>query len=110
MSAQELRTRIEELSSEIALQKRLLTKLEQDKSVAQGQLNAVIDPVAQLPLEISTEIFSNVSSRPRRAIRPSRKITGRRAVKTVTPPYRRRSCFSLKRYGNGTVESVYGSP
>ncbi|KAJ7302093.1 hypothetical protein DFH08DRAFT_906039 [Mycena albidolilacea] len=57
MSAQQLRTRIEELSSEIALQKRLLKKLQQDKSVALGQLNAVMDPVARLPLEISSEIF-----------------------------------------------------
>ncbi|KAJ7896283.1 hypothetical protein B0H14DRAFT_3853687 [Mycena olivaceomarginata] len=57
MSAQQLRTRIEELSSEIALQKKLLKKLEQDKSIAQGQLNAVLDPVARLPLEISSEIF-----------------------------------------------------
>ncbi|KAJ7302073.1 hypothetical protein DFH08DRAFT_1089973 [Mycena albidolilacea] len=57
MSAQQLRTQIEELSSEIALQKKLLKKLEQDKSIAQGQLNAVVDPVARLPLEISSEIF-----------------------------------------------------
>jgi hypothetical protein len=57
MSAQQLRARIEELSSEIALQKKLLKKLEQDKSIAQGQLNAVVDPVTRLPLEISSEIF-----------------------------------------------------
>ncbi|KAJ7896297.1 hypothetical protein B0H14DRAFT_2292913, partial [Mycena olivaceomarginata] len=45
------------LSSEIALQKRLLKKLQQDKSAALGQLNAVMDPVARLPLEILSEIF-----------------------------------------------------
>ncbi|KAJ7896312.1 hypothetical protein B0H14DRAFT_3425669 [Mycena olivaceomarginata] len=57
MSAQQLRTQIKELSSEIALQKKLLKKLQQDKSVALGQLNTVMDPVAQLPLEISSKIF-----------------------------------------------------
>ncbi|KAJ7896344.1 hypothetical protein B0H14DRAFT_2333362 [Mycena olivaceomarginata] len=43
MSAQELHTHIEELSSEITLQKKLL--------------NTVMDPLARLPLEISSEIF-----------------------------------------------------
>jgi hypothetical protein len=52
-----LRARIEEISSEIDLQKELLRKLERDKSVAQRQLNSVVDPVARLPLEISSEIF-----------------------------------------------------
>jgi hypothetical protein len=57
MSAQVLRARIEELSSEITLQKKLLKQLEHDKSLVQGQLNAVMDPLARLPLEISSEIF-----------------------------------------------------
>jgi hypothetical protein len=57
MSAQELRARIEELSSEITLQKKLLKQLEHDKSLVQGQLNAVVDPLERLPLEISSEIF-----------------------------------------------------
>ncbi|KAJ7302081.1 hypothetical protein DFH08DRAFT_906008 [Mycena albidolilacea] len=52
-----LRARIEEISSEIDLQKELLRKLERDRSVAQRQLNSVVDPVARLPLEISSEIF-----------------------------------------------------
>ncbi|KAJ7896372.1 hypothetical protein B0H14DRAFT_2201513, partial [Mycena olivaceomarginata] len=49
--------RIEELSSEITLQKKLLKQLEHDKSLVQGQLNAVVDPLEQLPLGISLEIF-----------------------------------------------------
>ncbi|KAF7328749.1 hypothetical protein MVEN_02503600 [Mycena venus] len=57
MSLQELRARIEEISIEIELQKKLLKKLEHDKRVFQRQLNAVQDPVARLPLEISSEIF-----------------------------------------------------
>ncbi|KAJ7218876.1 hypothetical protein B0H12DRAFT_327182 [Mycena haematopus] len=61
MSVQELRARIEILSSEIELQtelfKTLLEKLERDKRLAQRQLNEAVDPVARLPLEISSEIF-----------------------------------------------------
>ncbi|KAJ7902854.1 hypothetical protein B0H14DRAFT_2329532, partial [Mycena olivaceomarginata] len=59
--ADQLRTRISDLDTEIDLQKRLLRKLEDDKRIAQRQLNAVLnavlDPVARLPLEISSEIF-----------------------------------------------------
>jgi hypothetical protein len=55
--AQQLRARIDELSSEIDLQKELLKKLEQDGSLACRQLNAVMDLVARLPLEISSEIL-----------------------------------------------------
>jgi hypothetical protein len=54
---QELRARIDKLSAEIELQKELLKKLEHDKSLVQRQLNAALDPVARLPLEISSEIF-----------------------------------------------------
>ncbi|KAJ6510679.1 hypothetical protein C8R45DRAFT_394367 [Mycena sanguinolenta] len=57
MSIEELRARIVKLDGEIELQKQLLKKLEQEKSLAQGQLNAVLDPVARLPLEISSEIL-----------------------------------------------------
>ncbi|KAJ7853674.1 hypothetical protein B0H14DRAFT_780968 [Mycena olivaceomarginata] len=57
MSAQELRTRIDKLSIEIDLQKEILKKLERDRSLARRQLNAVVDPVARLPLEISSKIF-----------------------------------------------------
>ncbi|KAF8198302.1 hypothetical protein K438DRAFT_1967043 [Mycena galopus ATCC 62051] len=55
--AKELRARFEELASEIELQKQLLKKLEHDKHLAQSQLNAVVDPIARLPVEISSEIF-----------------------------------------------------
>ncbi|KAJ7682418.1 hypothetical protein DFH06DRAFT_1030336, partial [Mycena polygramma] len=54
---EELRSRIEALSSEIVLQKESPRKLERDKSSLQGQLNAVLDPLARLPLELSSEIF-----------------------------------------------------
>ncbi|KAJ7242400.1 hypothetical protein B0H12DRAFT_1221390, partial [Mycena haematopus] len=57
MSAQELRARIMKLDTEIELQRELLKKLEHDKSLAQRQLNAVLDPIARLPLEICSEIF-----------------------------------------------------
>ncbi|KAJ7682403.1 hypothetical protein DFH06DRAFT_1030318 [Mycena polygramma] len=53
----QLRARIEALSSLIDLQRELLRNLERDKSVAQRQLNAVLDPMARLPVEISSEIF-----------------------------------------------------
>ncbi|KAJ6531280.1 hypothetical protein B0H19DRAFT_1191047 [Mycena capillaripes] len=39
------------------LQKEVLKKLECEKSLAQRQLNTVLDPMARLPLEISSEIF-----------------------------------------------------
>ncbi|KAF7375485.1 F-box domain-containing protein [Mycena sanguinolenta] len=57
MSVEELRTRIVQLDSEIERQRKLLKKLEKDKSLVQRQLNAVLDPVARLPVEISSEIF-----------------------------------------------------
>ncbi|KAJ7302114.1 hypothetical protein DFH08DRAFT_978219 [Mycena albidolilacea] len=52
-----LRARIDESSAEIAVYKMLLKKLEQDRSLVQRQLNAVLDPISRLPLEISSEIF-----------------------------------------------------
>ncbi|KAJ6477600.1 hypothetical protein C8R45DRAFT_1076853 [Mycena sanguinolenta] len=57
MSAEKLRTRIVELDSEIERQKSLLEKLENDRILALRQLNAALDPVARLSLEISSEIF-----------------------------------------------------
>ncbi|KAF7328766.1 F-box domain-containing protein [Mycena venus] len=57
LSAQQLHARIEKLSSEIELQKELLKTLEREKLLVQRQLNAVLDPVARLPVEISSEIF-----------------------------------------------------
>ncbi|KAJ6558194.1 hypothetical protein B0H19DRAFT_1376676, partial [Mycena capillaripes] len=55
--AQELRARIEKISTEIDLQKEVLKNLEREKTLAQRQLNNVLDPIALLPLEISSEIF-----------------------------------------------------
>jgi hypothetical protein len=60
MSIRELRLRINEFSCEINLQKELLKKLEKDESLVQHQLNAVMDPVARLPLEISSQIFLHI--------------------------------------------------
>ncbi|KAJ6477622.1 hypothetical protein C8R45DRAFT_1157494 [Mycena sanguinolenta] len=57
MSAEKLRARIMELDSEIERQKSLLEQLENDRILALPQLNAALDPVAHLPLEISSEIF-----------------------------------------------------
>ncbi|KAJ6477616.1 hypothetical protein C8R45DRAFT_363395, partial [Mycena sanguinolenta] len=57
MSVDELRARIVTLNSEIELQKKLLDKLEKDKKIVQCQLNTALDPVARLPLEISSDIF-----------------------------------------------------
>ncbi|KAJ7896348.1 hypothetical protein B0H14DRAFT_3425704 [Mycena olivaceomarginata] len=37
--------------------KTVLKKLERDRSLVQRELNAVVDPVSRLPLEISSEIF-----------------------------------------------------
>ncbi|KAF8123812.1 hypothetical protein K438DRAFT_1894259 [Mycena galopus ATCC 62051] len=57
MSVQELQALIMKLSVEIDLQKEVLQQLERSKSAAQRQLNGIHDPVARLPLEISSEIF-----------------------------------------------------
>jgi hypothetical protein len=56
-SVSELHTRIEELSSAIVRQKEVLRDLEKLKSDAQSDLNAILDPMARLPLEISSSIF-----------------------------------------------------
>ncbi|KAJ6489174.1 hypothetical protein C8R47DRAFT_1125238 [Mycena vitilis] len=52
-----LQALIETLSADIDLQKTVLKDLEHRKSAAQGVLNAIRDPMARLPLEISSEIF-----------------------------------------------------
>ncbi|KAJ6510625.1 hypothetical protein C8R45DRAFT_964686 [Mycena sanguinolenta] len=57
MSVQGLRERIAELDTEIGLQRELLKKLERDKILVQRQLNHALDPIARLPLEISSQIF-----------------------------------------------------
>ncbi|KAJ7640390.1 hypothetical protein DFH06DRAFT_1052815 [Mycena polygramma] len=56
-SVERLRARIAELSTEIGRQKEVLRNLETDKSLLQRRLNAAVDPVARLPLELSSEIF-----------------------------------------------------
>ncbi|KAF7361460.1 hypothetical protein MSAN_01179100 [Mycena sanguinolenta] len=52
-----VRERIAKFDIEINLQRELLKKLERDKSLAQRQLNSILDPIARLPWEISSEIF-----------------------------------------------------
>ncbi|KAJ7656394.1 hypothetical protein DFH06DRAFT_471121 [Mycena polygramma] len=53
-------TRIDELSTDILNCRRdseLVKQLQQSKSATQRQLNAIRDPIARFPLEISSEIF-----------------------------------------------------
>ncbi|KAJ7834602.1 hypothetical protein B0H13DRAFT_2109603 [Mycena leptocephala] len=57
MSVQELRARIDKLSTEIELHRQLLKKLESEKSLVQRQLNTVLDPIGALPFELSSRIF-----------------------------------------------------
>ncbi|KAJ7762042.1 hypothetical protein DFH07DRAFT_939665 [Mycena maculata] len=57
MSAEELRTAIENISADIEQHKAVVKKLETERSLLQRQLNAVLDPVMRLPFEISSEIF-----------------------------------------------------
>ncbi|KAF7348076.1 F-box domain-containing protein [Mycena sanguinolenta] len=56
-SAQSLQARIDELSLAIEHQKQILRDLEKSLSDARRELNAALDPMARLPLEISSEIF-----------------------------------------------------
>ncbi|KAJ6577796.1 hypothetical protein B0H19DRAFT_1121407 [Mycena capillaripes] len=57
MSAEEIQARIDQFSADIDLQKAVLQQLELNKSAAQRELNAIRDPMARLPLEISSDIF-----------------------------------------------------
>ncbi|KAJ7046910.1 hypothetical protein C8F04DRAFT_1227078, partial [Mycena alexandri] len=57
MSVQKVQARIDNLTAEIERQKKVLDQLERSKKAAYRQLNAIRDPVARLPLEISSEIF-----------------------------------------------------
>ncbi|KAJ6525086.1 hypothetical protein DFH09DRAFT_175897 [Mycena vulgaris] len=57
MSIAELHACIDQLSADIIWQKEVLKHLESRKSTAQRQLNVILDPVARLPHEISSEIF-----------------------------------------------------
>ncbi|KAJ7302187.1 hypothetical protein DFH08DRAFT_794656, partial [Mycena albidolilacea] len=45
------------ISEEISTIRQLLKKLERDRSVKRRQLNSALDPVALLPLELSSDIF-----------------------------------------------------
>ncbi|KAJ6558250.1 hypothetical protein B0H19DRAFT_1150549 [Mycena capillaripes] len=57
MSVKTLQERIAKLSTDIDLQKEVVKQLEREKSLVQQRLNAVLDPMARLPSEISSEIF-----------------------------------------------------
>ncbi|KAJ7471523.1 hypothetical protein B0H11DRAFT_2040334 [Mycena galericulata] len=57
MSITEIEQRIEKLSVDIEQQRQVLKRLETDKSLAQRHLNDMRDPMARLPLEISSKIF-----------------------------------------------------
>ncbi|KAJ7302197.1 hypothetical protein DFH08DRAFT_905730 [Mycena albidolilacea] len=57
MTIQELRADIAKLDTGIDFQRELLKRLERDRSVKQRQLNSALDPVARLPLELSSDIF-----------------------------------------------------
>ncbi|KAJ7328802.1 hypothetical protein DFH08DRAFT_883256 [Mycena albidolilacea] len=57
MSVAELQAHIAKLSHDIDLQKEVLRQLEQRKRASQRQINALRDPLARLPLELSSEIF-----------------------------------------------------
>ncbi|KAJ7604985.1 hypothetical protein FB45DRAFT_716892, partial [Roridomyces roridus] len=54
----DLRARIDELSEGIERQKQVLEDLEHQRSVARCQLTALGDPMAGLPLEVSSDIFA----------------------------------------------------
>ncbi|KAJ6453138.1 hypothetical protein C8R45DRAFT_847288, partial [Mycena sanguinolenta] len=56
-TAKILRARIDEISLAIKRQKQGLRDLEKSRSAARRQLNATLDPIALLPVEISSEIF-----------------------------------------------------
>ncbi|KAJ6522779.1 hypothetical protein DFH09DRAFT_200623, partial [Mycena vulgaris] len=57
MSVVDLQRRIDELSAGIVRQREVLRTLKHSKSAAQRQMNALLDPIARLSLEISSEIF-----------------------------------------------------
>ncbi|KAJ7641756.1 hypothetical protein FB45DRAFT_900951 [Roridomyces roridus] len=52
-----LQAQIAQVSADIERQKELLKNLERNKSLLQRQLNDLRDPIARLPLEISSDIF-----------------------------------------------------
>ncbi|KAJ6544612.1 hypothetical protein DFH09DRAFT_1321815 [Mycena vulgaris] len=56
-SAFDIRKRIDEVSLAIHRQKEVLRDLEQTKHDLQSDLNDILDPIARLPVEISSDIF-----------------------------------------------------
>ncbi|KAJ7727236.1 hypothetical protein B0H16DRAFT_1697802 [Mycena metata] len=66
LSVTELEAHIAQISSDITLQPEVFKNLERTKSTAQRELNAIRDPVARLPLEISSEIFLGCLTLPRK--------------------------------------------
>ncbi|KAJ7621948.1 hypothetical protein DFH06DRAFT_1232301 [Mycena polygramma] len=81
-----LRARIDELSSDIKRHEEILQNLRKSKSDAQCELNAILDPMARLPLEILSEILAlcvpNLP-RPSRVEAPLAFLRVSRAWKTV---------------------------
>ncbi|KAK7000458.1 F-box domain-containing protein [Favolaschia claudopus] len=53
----ELRFQLDQLSGQIDVQKQRLRDLEQQRSDTRSRLNAILDPMARLPLEIQSQIF-----------------------------------------------------
>ncbi|KAJ7218312.1 hypothetical protein C8J57DRAFT_1095648, partial [Mycena rebaudengoi] len=52
-----LRARLADISANITRQRKALEDLERSRIDAQRQLNSLLDPIARLPVEISSEIF-----------------------------------------------------
>ncbi|KAJ7457904.1 hypothetical protein B0H11DRAFT_2199507 [Mycena galericulata] len=65
MSAEELQVQalIEDISADIERQEGVLRQLRSNKCAAQRRLNSLRDPVARLPLEVSSSIFVNCLDR-----------------------------------------------
>ncbi|KAJ7649901.1 hypothetical protein FB45DRAFT_5696 [Roridomyces roridus] len=57
MTTEAIEAEIAQISLEIKRQKDVLRKLESSKSLLQRQLNASRDPIARLPVELSSDIF-----------------------------------------------------
>ncbi|KAJ6590720.1 hypothetical protein DFH09DRAFT_1026877 [Mycena vulgaris] len=53
-----LRTRLEDLASAISHHMEIIRDLEKTRSAVQRDLNAILDPMARLPFEISSDIFT----------------------------------------------------
>ncbi|KAJ6463984.1 hypothetical protein C8R45DRAFT_505540 [Mycena sanguinolenta] len=57
VTVEELLARIDKLAADIETQKEVLRRLEESRCTAQRELNAMRDPMARLPVEISSRIF-----------------------------------------------------